>query len=576
MERVRDLLLGVINLPFEEKAHEPGKLLSSLRRTRILMIHDAVESFHDIVSSAFIKLYEKAITKEKGIRITLLPRVGKKEFIDISESDSAELRRERIFNHLFLRDNLYCLSREGVDNLPNCAVGDLPSVAGSLSAGCLFPDLESEVEEEFRELTSDIGFKWYLDWCSRELGDGKDISKELREIRILPTDRLLRLMINLSEFLRASEGTKFSPMINRMRRLISRVLKSRVQSGRRGRPAGREVNLLTEFPEVFEDGGFDLVIIDGTGSKAREVRRMVVSSLDLLKPEGTLFLTLPRASTYSDSYGELRSLLVRRLRIVSRVEEGVVFLAGREQAQGMVLQSVGDRILTFDNPRERKLVERIIQGSKKTLSDIAILREGARLRRYTGEEGTVKVIFPENIFNYRLGGPFRYLREEDIEDSVRRKVRDMRKPKVVVTRKVEVSSHPQGFLRFFCARDGEGYPVSEGVMGIIPRSEDADPRVMLGLLSSLVFRWLLHRIVFDMDSGTLRLSSAGLGSVPVGEGLGELAGEVSRVVEELEREFRKDKFLELENLILRSYGLELEDMPRSYRELYSSPDAVRC
>ncbi len=575
MERVRDLLLGVINLPFEEKIHKPDELLSSLSKTRVLLIHDAVESFHDVVSSAFIRLYEKAITKEKGIRITLLPRVGKREFIDISESETAEIRRERIFNHLFLRDNLYCLFKEEVNNFPNCAVGDLPSVAGSLSAGCLFPDLESEVEEEFRELTSDIGFKWYLDWCSRELGDGKDISKELREIRTLPTDRLLGLMVNLSEFLRASEGTKFNPMIDKMRGLVSRVLKSRIQGGRRGRPVGREVNLLTEFPEVFEDGGFDLVIIDGTKGRAREVRRMVGSSIDLLKPGGTLFLTLPRTSTYSDGYGELRSLLLPRLRIVSRVEEGVVFLAGREQAHGMVLQSVGDRILTFDNLRERKLVERIIQDSKKTLSDIAILKEGARLRRYTGEEGTVKVIFPENIFNYRLGGPFRYLREEGIEDSVMRKVRDMSRPKVVITRKVEVSSHPQGFLRFFCARDREGYPMSESVMGVIPRSEEADPGIILGLLSSLVFRWLMHRIVFDMDSGTLRLSSGGLGSVPVGEGLGGVAEEVSRVVEELEREFRREKFLELENLILRSYGLELEDMPRSYRELYSSPDAVR-
>ena len=573
MEKASDVLLSIINLGFEGRDSE--HLFEDLRKTKVLLIHSAVEKVGGAVSLAFLKLYEKAIARSGSVRVVLLPRVGKKEFIDISPREDPEIRKEKILRHLFLKDNLYCITRKEGTPFPNWRAGDIPSRRDTLSTRCLFHDLEEEVEENLKRLTADIGFKWYLDWCSKELGEKENISGYVQEIRNLPTEKLMNLMVKLFELSKASEGTKFNSHIRQMRELISKVLRSRVQTGKRGRPSRREVNLVTEFPEVFEEGGFDLAVIDGTEIKATDLWRILRNSKESLKPSGDLFLILPRNFTYSEPYGEIRNFILGRARIISKVEEGIAVLAGRDQVQGMVFPSVGNRILTFENPKERSLIERIVQESRRRLSDIAVLMEGARLRRYTGKEGEERVIFPENIFNYRLSGPYRYLKKEERAERTLKKLKDILKPKVVMTRKVEVSSYPPGFLRFFCARDGEGSPISEGVLGIVPLTEEIGSRVILGLVSSLLFRWLMHRIAFDMDTATLKMSSEGVGILPVGNSLSDVAQEVSGLVSELEREFRRETFIELENLILRSYGLKIEEMPRSYRELYSSPDAVR-
>ena len=559
-----------------EEGGEPSykRCLDILRDLRVLIAGEVPESVREEVYKTFGSLYEKLalrLRKEglRGIFQTVsLRRVGKEEVRDLSEVEDSRVLSELILNHFVKRHNV-------LEILDDLGEGHLEGIKGedSLLSKALFPEKEEQQGSILSKILSDVGFRWYIDWCGDRLGFGKGFLKNLQRLPSMTTIELIDLFSKMRKVHFHADSSKYSERIAEVISILRKVIEWRILSARSGKKERRDPRILVlDFPEAFtgEERGFDLIITaDVSGSKG--VRAFLEQVTGLLKEDGRIIALVPFEFTFAEEWKEARKRLREGILRLERDSESLLALVKRTEASGE-----SGPILILDSDRERRVIEEIREVCGKTLGEVARIERGLRIRRFVSEEGNLEAVFPEDISNYRVSGPLKKLNLRKAGEKVIKKAEALAVPKVLLLRRAEFSEIPGPHLKVIACADTEGSVPADGLLALVPKDTGSDLFALAGWINSILFGWLIHRLSFNAVGRDFQLSEFYLEGLPVPDHLIENRefGELIRDIDPKSADFA-DRFLEAEREVLRALGLEAERMPLSYRKLLEDPGLVK-
>jgi len=577
---VRDLIKGSAEsrgfFTYLEEGGEPSyrRCFDILKEIRVLLVGNLPDTLKAECTRSLGSLYEKLALKlrKEGFRGILeavsLRRVGKEESTDLSEVDDYEKLKELINHHFVSRYNLFEMT----------GPPGLETVAGlgeekDLFSTALFPEKEEAQSSELSSILSDVGFRWYIDWCGDRLGFGKGFLKNLERLPSMTTIELIDLLSKIKRIQSHSEGSKYTQRISEIILILKKVIEKRILSSRSGKRISKDPKLLIlEFPEAFSgsERGFDLVIA-GSVDDPQGLKTFLEGVQGLLKEEGRVLGILPYEFTYSEEWQGVRKRIRKGILKLNAERDRVVVLFGRSEES-----KEGGPILILENDRERRVIEEIGEICGATLGGSVIIEKGIRVRRFRSEEGILKGVFPENLTTYRVSGPLEKLSLKKAGEKVVRKADFLAVPKVLVLRRAEYSEIPSPHLKVIGAVDEEGSIPSDGLIALIPRNDSLDLHALAGWINSILFGWILHRLSFNSVSKSTQLSEFYLKDLPLPLHLigNESFSRIIRDLDPQDSDFHS-RFLEAEEEILKSLGFEAENMPLSYRKLLSDPALVK-
>ena len=559
-----------------EEGGEPSyrRCLDILRDLRVLIAGEVPKSVREEVYRAIGSLYEKLALKlrKEGMRGILqtvsLRRVGKEEVRDLSEIEESRDLSELILSHFVKRHNVL----EIVDDLGE---GNLEGIKGeeSLLSKALFPEKEEQQGSILSNILSDVGFRWYIDWCGDRLGFGKGFLKNLERLPSMTTLELIELFSKMRKVHFHADRSKYSERIGEVLSILRKVIEWRILSARSGKKDRRDPRILVlDFPEAFTgvERGFDLIITASVGG-SKGVRTFLEEGTGLLKEDGRIIALVPFEFTYAEEWKEARKRLRGGILRLERDSESLLALVKRTEAGGE-----SGPILILESDKERRVIEEIREVCGKTLGEIAGIERGLRIRRFVSEEGSLEAVFPEDITNYRVSGPLKKLHLRKAGEKVIKKAEALAVPKVLLLRRAEFSEVPGPHLKVTACADTRGAVPADGLLALLPKESNADLFSLAGWLNSILFGWLIHRLSFNAVQRDLQLSEFYLESLPVPPHLIE-RGEFSDLVRGIDPKGADfaERFLEAEREVLRALGLEAERMPLSYRKLLEEPGLVK-
>jgi hypothetical protein len=575
-------------LPLFDKS--PEELLNELRSFRVLVAGDEVSGIFAKVSEILCDLYERAI--KRGIRdrgiyplsVLRLPRVGKKIEEKLEETEEREHLRSKILKYFVFRENLYLvLEKDGprgelTNGIPNLAVG-VPIAdsqrGDSLPSAALFRDSEEKSQTELKKILSDLAFRYYYDWCGKELGFGREFIKNLERISSMTTLELIDLKLKVREISFAAEGSRFEEPSRKILRTLERVINDRLRASR-GKRSGSEdtFSWIAQFPEVFTSKvpGFDLIVLRISGG--RSLSKKVMSCLELLKSGGKAVAELPETFLFHEEWKEVRAKVSGKIKRVERSPNKLIVVL--EGAPVQASQGEGTPLILGLSDRERRTIDQILSRFPLKVGDLFRIEPGLRIRRLSGEEGTMDVLLPENISLYRVSGRLKKLNLNVLKENLKERALNLAVPKVAVSRKSDFSSLPVPHLKITASADNEGLIPTDGVLCLLPLEEErVHLSVMAAYMNSILFGWLLHRLSFGLTGAPVNLTPYSLSLMPISDILFE-SHRIRELSERLTTDgFNPEVFSALEEEILLAFGFSPEDMPLSYRKLLSEPEVVK-
>lgn len=541
--------------------------LNTLKSLRVLIYRVEDPEIQKGVARLIGDLYERIVNRIKKtsfnhlLEIKLMPRVGKVKVINPGDVEDREILRRLILDHFISGKNLF-IHRDDI----NHQEGEAP----------LFED-EEKSQSRLREILSQIAFRYYFDWCGKELGFGKDFIKNLERISSMTNLELVELKKMVREILLCSLSSRFEADARRILWVIENVLESRIRGSRREREPDIPAKFYARYPEVFfgEDRGFTHILFSCDNEKKSNPASFLALEY-AVREGGSLIARLPVTFAISEEWAEARSRLKKSLKELSQEGE---FLTCTFEPGKTYKSSDPDPIMISVPPKEEALIKSISSRFPIRLRDLCTIEPGLRIRRLVSENATYGAVFPENLLPYRIGGSIRRVDLSSLKESAQERAFNLARPKVVVVRKADFSTLPIPHIKVTASPDLEGLIPSDGLISILPEQSDLPQDLVIftltAFMNSILFGWLLHRTGFALINKEINLTPYSLGVVPLSDDLLESVriGELARKL--YEEKFNGEVFLALEEEILICYGLSPENMPLSYRKLLAQPEVVK-
>lgn len=373
-----------------------------------------------------------------------------------------------------------------------------------------------------------------------------------------------------------------------------------------------------EFPQIFDHGGFDIVIgnppyggeihdielkIFATYnlSKGNIAKLFLVRSWELTKMGGSICLILPKALTYTSDWTSVRTYFHDPLHKLIDVKEAfedvlleqIIAIFRKGSTDTLYYAKDFHQLHTYlpiskfllpqtwlcdITAAEIKILEKLMLLPK--LTNYIHTKRGLALQRYKisvtkGESPkfrTITVLGGKNLTLYGIKGAHEIINITQIPNKFKSLYIPYLQPKLLFQNIVAYISLPVPHIRVMGTYDSNGYMVLDTVNVVELTTSACSWELILGIMNSLLFSWLLHRLGYNKAVRTMHLDNYALSKVPIPhiETTTKLNVQIIALVQDLLHQSTiTTSFLDLESLILQLYGLTREKMPSDYQQLWT-------
>ena len=318
-------------------------------------------------------------------------------------------------------------------------------------------------------------------------------------------------------------------------------------------------NWETEFPQVFEKDGFDVIIGNPPyGAKlSKEVQgylnkeyikggsETVISflklSYDLLKTHGEFGFIIPKSFSFSSNYSEIRSFLVSDITTIVdckkvwkevKLEQVIVQfkkLINTTHFDSSILENqeikkIGEIskktfnefgfLLNGISNSELKIAYKLL-NSNKFINEIATNQRGGPLQKLISENGDVKVLAGANIQRKGIKGFKGYANVKEIGGD---KKNFISSNSILVQNIVSHINNPVEHIKIIsCAPDKNliGNTALLDTINQIKFDDSVSNEVMVEILNSKLINWFCFRFIFGKAIRTMHFDNAVTRRIPV-------------------------------------------------------------
>ncbi|MEA2053792.1 MAG: N-6 DNA methylase [Candidatus Thermoplasmatota archaeon] len=313
-----------------------------------------------------------------------------------------------------------------------------------------------------------------------------------------------------------------------------------------------------EFPEVFAQGGFDVVIGNPPyGADLSENEREYISnnyrtstsyknsalifiekSLNLLKKGERFGMILPKSLAFSQKWKPGRELIknyIDKAVDVSKafedvlLEQIIVILKKIDGKQKYKIESIGspermyvdkeyidktDSIILHSNSLDFRVFEKM-NDNCIYFSDISKTSRGLPFQKYLLEtDSKYNVYRGKNISRYYLGGSNEYLDENEIDEN-NKKIKFLKQPKIISQRIVAHVTKPECHIIIMSTIDRDGVLTLDTIENTVITDDKYSLEFALCLLNSKLISWYAYRYIFAKAIRTMDLDDYYIGKIPI-------------------------------------------------------------
>ncbi|MEM5867758.1 MAG: N-6 DNA methylase [Candidatus Aenigmatarchaeota archaeon] len=322
----------------------------------------------------------------------------------------------------------------------------------------------------------------------------------------------------------------------------------------------------SEFPEIFREGGFDVVIGNPPhGAKLSEEERKYFSdkyevgigyknsaalfiekSFRLLKPDGLLGLVIPKSLTYSQKWGRTRDFILRNLEIIEIVdlskafpevllEQVILICKKKPQSKSTYLGSKlygEERIESYEipvelckdldalpchiDPTSLKIYQKI-RAKSILLREISHTFRGLPVQSKASEkhtENSEPLLRGDDIKPYFHGKPQIFIEKSALADEGG-KIAQIKRPKVISQRIIAHVLKPIDHIIIMSTYDEEGLLNVDTVENTIVTNSKYDPKYVVAFLNSKLVAWYAYTFIFNKAVRTMDLDDYYIGKIPI-------------------------------------------------------------
>lgn len=315
-------------------------------------------------------------------------------------------------------------------------------------------------------------------------------------------------------------------------------------------------NWQEEFPEVFKQGGFDVVIgnppygaelskedheyfknIYNIGSTDTAIL-FIKKSIELLKSEGYLGFIFPKAFTFASNYEKIRNFVwdnvqtivdcskvwkeVKLEQVVAIIQKDIIkktYESGivdepEIKIIGKIDKNISKRFGFFLNgvsDREIAVAEKMLKNSLM-LNGIADNQRGAMLQKEVGEAGELEVIGGAQVSREGIDGIKGRIGKENVNDE-----KAYIKPNSVLVQNIVAHiENPVDHIKIIAAVpiEKEKYIILDTINQLDVKRESS-PYLICAILNSTLMNWFAYRFIFGKAIRTMHFDNSVTERIPI-------------------------------------------------------------
>lgn len=304
-----------------------------------------------------------------------------------------------------------------------------------------------------------------------------------------------------------------------------------------------------EFPEVFAEGGFDVILGNPPygAELSKHSKRFITAWATQVKSadnSAAFFIALarhamscrartgfvlPKSLTYSHAWVGTREILLPSLTAVVDVgqawpnvllEQILLSFAtkGKESASPVQItrfagggarrtSTIDDNLIkklgiipTGLDEEDHSLLTVVFQGSDRSLATICSTRRGTAIQKYLQPIGSIPALAGRDIAEFENPQPARFVNSSDMPDS---KLRLTHPPQAVFQNIVAHITRPRDHLRLIGTVVHESVACVDTVNLLTIRDRDVTPQALCGLLMSDLLNWFIYTCVYNRAVRTM-------------------------------------------------------------------------
>ncbi len=368
-----------------------------------------------------------------------------------------------------------------------------------------------------------------------------------------------------------------------------------------------------QFTDVFEKGGFDIIVgnppyggnvskVEVETNKEINISKPNIAKIFILRVEklirdgGYISLLAPKSLTYASDWLNLRKRILNELLEIYDIKEGfkdvlleqIFYISKKNYSQSFYKakdfyndeepiqiskDKIDDTLYCDLLTKDFEIISNIIVEQK--LTDLIKTYRGLPLQQFVTEAQGQNALEGRNIKLYGLKEPYRkYDLDQKLTKSMQKKAEKLKEnaekyktEKIVFQNIVAFISKPTHHIKVMGSYEEEGL-VPTDTVNVIETKKDIDKIFILGLMNSVFFSWLLHRVAYNKAVRTMHLDNYALSKIPIPtlkeNYIKEIVNSVTHI---LDTGFNSDDYFVIEENILSLYSLSIEKMPNDYQIL---------
>jgi len=321
-----------------------------------------------------------------------------------------------------------------------------------------------------------------------------------------------------------------------------------------------------EFRDIFEEGGFDVVIGNPPhGAKLTKQERQFFSgkyrvakgykntaslfierALQLMKPMGIMGLVIPKSLTFSQKWSVVRDFILANLKLIEIADiskafpgvllEQVILLCQKkeetvksyrgtrlywqeEPVTHEISTALYEEMDTFPIHVDKKSLKIYGKIRKKSISfkEISKTSRGLPLQSKATKkktEDSEALLRGDDIRPYLHSSPKLYVNRKYLKDGGE-KIEGLKKPKIISQRIVAHVLKPTDHIIIMSALDTEGLLSVDTVENTILTDSNYDLMYLLAFLNSKLVSWFAYTFIFNKAVRTMDLDDYYVGKIPL-------------------------------------------------------------
>ena len=312
-----------------------------------------------------------------------------------------------------------------------------------------------------------------------------------------------------------------------------------------------------EFPEIFEEGGFDIVIGNPPyGADLEDVERkflldnytttknntdtaaaFINRAFNLLKKNGYLGLIVPKPLTYSQKWLSCREFVRKDLISIVDVskafkdvllEQVIIILKKNSNAKYYFIDFIDSKrksikvekslIDLFGNlindVSDRELSIAIKLNKGRYISDVGDIKRGLIIQQLLKQRGEIPVLRGKSIGRYLIKEVKEFITREDYK-KIETKANYLLKPKIIIQNIVAHVTKPKDHIILMATIDKEGLLALDNVGCIFLKDTKMDRLFLLALLNSTLMSWYAYKFIYAKAIRTMRLDKYHISKMPL-------------------------------------------------------------